>query len=179
MTPSSAPVSTRRPAAEEHHEYYGTYIALVPDGDVIDVMRGQLADVESLLGPVPSARGAWAYAPGKWTLNEVVGHLIDTERVFAYRATAFSRRDPNPLPSFDQDTWVPCGHYSTRTMRSLLDEWADVRRATIALAAHLPDEAWDYIGTASGRPFTTRACIWIVPGHTAYHLREIRTRYLP
>lgn len=168
---------TQRPAPTEHEAYYSHYISLTPDGDLAATLAAQIAKVGASFGSVSPQRETFTYETGKWTIREVLGHLIDTERVFAYRATAFSRGDTNPLPSFDQAAWAPHGNYNARTLSSLLDEWAAVRRATIALVENLPDAAWGNVGTASGFQFTTRAALWILPGHVEYHLAHLRSAY--
>ena len=167
----------RRPAPTEHAPYYAGYIGLTPDGNLVKTLTAQIADVEAVFRGMPADRAGYAYAPGKWTLREQLGHLIDTERVFCYRATAFSRADPGQLPGFDQDAWTPLGRYNERDITSVLDEWIAVRRATVAFAAALPDEAWDRTGIASGFPFTVRAAMWIIPGHVNHHFAKIREHY--
>jgi hypothetical protein len=159
-----------RPGADEHEAYYSRYVGLAPDGDVVDSMTAQIGEMERRFRSISPVQAGYSSAPGKWTLRRIVGHLTDTERVFAYRATHMSRADAALLPSFDQDAWNPFGSYDTRTMDSILDEWIATRRSTIALADALPDEAWDRRGVASGFTFTVRACLWILPGHVRHHL---------
>src|SRR6476620_2194115 len=139
-----------RPSSADYPEYFGRYISLVPAGDLIEIMTTQIATLRALLEPVGEKGAGYSYAPGKWTVREVVGHLTDTERVFSYRATAFSRGDTQPLPSFDQVAWTPFGQYDSRTLADLLDEWTDTRRSTIALLRWMPDDGLARRGVASG-----------------------------
>ncbi len=167
----------RRPVPAEHEAYYAAYIDRTPDGPLVETMTAQIDDVDRTFRGLPAARAGYAYAPGKWTIREVLGHLIDTERVFGYRAVSFSRADPAPLPGFDQALWNPAGRYDERPIDGLVDEWIATRRATIAFAAALPAEAWDRAGIASGFSFTVRAALWILPGHVRYHLAHLAERY--
>lgn len=167
----------RRPAATEYEAYYSSYIDRTPDGPLVETMTAQIAEVDRTFRGLSPERAGYRYAPGKWTIREVLGHLIDTERVFGYRAVSFSRADPAPLPSFDQALWNPAGRYDERPIGGLVDEWIATRRATIAFAAALPDEAWNRTGIASDFPFTVRAALWILPGHVRYHLAHLADRY--
>lgn len=167
-----------RPDPTEHSPYFGKYIAQVPDGDLLRMLETQNRETLSVLGALPEARGDFAYAPGKWTLKEVIGHLSDAERVFSYRALRFARGDQTPLPSFDQNDWVPQSGAAQRTLADLAAEYADVRRATLDLLSHLPPEAPVRRGTASGNEVSVRALAWIIAGHERHHLKIIREKYL-
>ena len=167
-----------RPDPGEHDEYYTRYIAKVPDGDLLSMLEAQGRETAGVLRGVPEARGDFAYAPGKWTLKEVVGHVSDAERVFSYRALRIARGDQTPLASFDQETWTPQSGATARTLADLVDELEAVRRATLALLAHLPAEAPLRRGTASGKGVSVRALAWIIAGHERHHLGIIRERYL-
>jgi hypothetical protein len=167
-----------RPDPGEYDEYYARYISLVPDGDLLSMLAAQGRETAGVLRGVPEARGDFAYAPGKWTLKEVVGHVTDTERVFSYRALRIARGDQTPLASYDQNAWAPQSGATARTLADLVDELETVRRATLALLAHLPAEAPPRRGTASGKGITVRALAWIIAGHELHHLGIIRGRYL-
>ena len=167
-----------RPAADEFAAYYGTYINKVPAGDVLATMAEQIATVLTLLRPLSEAKAGFAYAPGKWTIKQVVGHLIDTERVFSYRALSFARADASPLPSFDENAWIAPAKFDDRSLTSLVDEFVAVRRATIALLSGLPVEARTRRGIASGKEVSVRALAHILPGHVAHHLQVLKDRYL-
>jgi uncharacterized damage-inducible protein DinB len=167
-----------RPTADEYFDYYGKYIALVPDGDVRDHLRTQLFETVTLLEGVAEAKAEQAYGAGKWTLKEAVLHISDTERVFGYRMLRIARGDTTPLPGFEQDEWVPHSFANARAMSSLVLEFAAVRASTLALVDALPAEAWLRKGTASGHSISARALAYICAGHERHHLNVIRERYL-
>jgi hypothetical protein len=168
----------QRPADGDYFEYYAFYIGLVPAGDLVDLSRQQVHDLRTLLQSLTDAQSYYRYAADKWSVREVVGHLIDTERVFAYRATAFSRHDPSPLPSFDQDAWTPAGEYDARSLSSLLDEWEAARHASLALMKGMPDAALDARGVASDNSISVLACLCILHGHVQYHIATLERDYL-
>ncbi len=167
-----------RPAADEFAQYFAGYVNLVPDGDVLAMLRRQGADMTALLRDVPESMGDRAYSPGKWTLKESLLHLIDTERVFTYRLLRVARGDATPLPGFDQDAWVPNSGASARTMRSLLAEFATVRVATLALIESLDDAAGERRGVSSEKPVSARAIVYIIAGHDLHHYAFFRDKYL-
>ena len=127
---------------------------------------------------MPAARGDYRYAPGKWTLKDIVGHLSDTERVFAYRALRIARGDTTPLPSFDDQAWVAETGAGDRTLADMVEELADVRRASLSLFRHLPPAPWTRRGTASGQPVSVRALAYVMAGHVRHHLEVVEARYL-
>jgi hypothetical protein len=171
--------STLRPGTDEYAPALAGYVSRIgEDEDVVAVLARQLDDVLIRLGAVPASRGDYRYAPGKWSLKEVVGHLADTERVFAYRALRVGRGDPTPLPSFDDQSWVAEVRADDRTLADMVEEWGHVRRATLALFRHLPAEAWGRRGTASDAPITARALAYVIAGHTRHHLEVVEARYL-
>lgn len=167
-----------RPASDEFAAYYDTYIAKVRDGDIIDILREQGEAMRGLLARVPAERGQHAYAPGKWTLNEALLHVVDAERVFSYRALRIARGDTVPLHGFEQNDWVPQSGASDRTVASIVEEFVAVRASTVALFAGLPANAWNRRGTASGHPVTVRALAFTCAGHALHHEGIIRERYV-
>ena len=167
-----------RPDPSEYASFYAGYIALVPEGELLDLLEQQGDATLALLAAVPEARGGFAYAPGKWTLKEVLGHVADAERVFSYRALRFARGDTTPLASFDEKAWVPSSGARARSLAALLDELRAVRAATLALLRGLPPGVDLRRGTASGNEISVRALAWIVAGHERHHLKLIRERYL-
>ena len=173
-----SPELNRRPAPAEFAPYYAGYVAKVPDGDLLQTLDAGLSDYTTAFGALPEARGGFAYAPGKWTLRELLGHVIDAERVFAYRAMRIARGDTMPLPGFDEKAWVPASRANERTLADLLAELRVVRAATVALLRHLPDDAIGRTGTASENPVSVRALAWIIAGHPIHHLGVVRERYL-
>lgn len=166
-----------RPAEGEYAPYYDTYISKVPDGDVRKYLEHQLREVRSFLAKVPEGRGDFRYAPEKWSIKEVIGHLCDAERIFAYRALRFARNDATELAGFDQDPYVPAGKFGKRTMASMIDEFVQVRDATLALVRSFDEEAGARGGVASKNPITVRALVWIIAGHMAHHVAVLRDKY--
>jgi hypothetical protein len=165
------------PEPTEHAPYYGKYVSLVADGDLLQTLEAQVGQYEALLGKLPESRGDYAYAPGKWSIKQVLGHVIDAERVFSYRALVFGRNDPASLPSFDENAWMAPAGFDRRTLADLLTEFRAVRAATIALFRHLPDEAVGRLGTASGMRVSVRALAYIIGGHAAHHGKVLAERY--
>jgi uncharacterized damage-inducible protein DinB len=144
---------------------------------VVSVLRDQSAETVRLLRNLSPGKADYAYAPGKWTVKEVIGHVIDAERIFAYRALRFARGDKTELAGFDENTYVPTGQFGRRTMNDLLDEFEVVRASTIHLARHLDAEALDRRGTASQNPVSVRALLYIIAGHERHHVALLRERF--
>ena len=167
-----------RPDPGEYTNYYDKYVALVPAGDIIALLTVQLDDTVALLRDLSEEQALHAYAPGKWTIKEVIGHVMDAERVFMHRAMRFGRGDETPLPSFDENTYTPAGEFNARPLASLISELTTVRRATVALLAGLPAKAWERRGTASGFPVSVRGLAWIAAGHELHHRQILMQRYL-
>jgi len=167
-----------RPAEDEYSPYYAGYIARVPDGDLCATLAAQLADTHALVHAIPEARGTHRYAPGKWSIKEVLGHVIDTERIMSYRALRIARGDTTPLPGYEQDDYVPAGGFDRRTLQDLRDELAAVRQATIHLLRHLDPIALARRGTASGKPVSARALAYIIAGHERHHVEILTAKYL-
>ena len=167
-----------RPDRTEAADYYWTYIDKVGDGAICDILRTQLGDVTAFLSGISDEQSLHRYAPDKWSIRDVVGHVNDAERVFSHRAFWFARGYSDPLPSFEQDTAVAHAHADDRSWRSLIDEFRAVREASVTLFDSLPSDAWTARGMASGNPFSVRALAHIVAGHVNHHLGIIRDRYL-
>jgi len=170
--------ATARPEKTEYPTYAGSYVARVPDGDIVSILGRQLQETLALIRSIPEARGEFRYADGKWSVKEVIGHVIDTERVFAYRALRFARGDATPLEGFEQDDYVRGGSFDKRSLSDLADEYEHVRRATISLFANLDEEAWTRRGTANKNEVSVRGLAFIVAGHERHHVEILRTRYL-
>jgi hypothetical protein len=180
MRPSLASMTILvRPAAEDYVADFADYVAeIADDEDVLVVRAHQLDEALTRLGAADSSRGEHRYAPGKWSLSEVVGHLSDTERVFASRALWIARGEPTPLPPYDDQRWVSQTGAEHRALADMVEEWGHVRRATLALFRHLTSEAWRRRGTAGDGPITVRALAYVIAGHTRHHLRVVEARYL-
>lgn len=173
-----AAITVPRPSTSEYAPFYAGYVAGVPDGDLIALLEQQGEETIALLGAIAEEKSHHRYAPGKWTIREVLGHIIDAERVFSYRALTFARGDPGPLPSFDENAWAATSNAGHRTMQQLLDEYRTVRAATVALFRSFGDEEFARSGVASKNPVTVRALAYIVAGHERHHIRILRERYL-
>ena len=167
-----------RPAADEYAPFYAGYIARVPDGDLCATLGAQLVDTLTLVRGIPEARGADRYATGKWSIKQVLGHVIDTERIMSYRALRIARGDATPLPGFEQDDYVPAGEFDRRTLADLVEELVAVRHATIQLLRHLDPAALARRGTANGTPVSARALAYIIAGHERHHVAILRAKYL-
>jgi len=170
--------SIPRPAPDEFFEYYGKYIGKVPGEDALSALSSQIPETLGLLRPATEEQALHRYAPGKWSIKEVVGHLMDSERVFCYRALRFARADEKPLQGFDEKAWVPPGRFDARALKDLAAEFDAVRRATIALFSGLDADALARHGTANNNPITVRALAWIIAGHERHHVAILRERYL-
>lgn len=166
-----------RPEAGEFAEFYAGYVARVAEPDPVAAMAAQIEETGALLGRRSDADALRRYAPGKWSVKEVIGHLADAERVFAYRALRFARGDAAPLASFDETAYVPAGGFDRRPLAELLSEFRDVRRATLALFRGLDAAAWRRSGTASGKGVSVRALAYIIVGHERHHVEILRERY--
>lgn len=171
-------IVTSRPATGEYAPYYHKYVAQVPEGDIVDILRAQRDDTVRLVAGLDERKASHRYAPDKWTIAEVLGHVIDTERVFTYRAVAFARGDRTPLPSMDQEVWAAGSNARERTLQSLLEEYQAVRAATIALFGSLGDRELAREGIASDNRVTVRGLAWITAGHERHHVKILRERYL-
>jgi hypothetical protein len=169
---------TKRPGGTEAAEYYFTYIDQVPDGDILATLVSQTSDTIALLRGISEDDSLKRYAPDKWTIREVVSHVNDTERAFAFRALWFARGFEDPLPSYDQNIAIATADANSRSLKSHIGEFVAVRSATQTLFANLPEHAWSRRGIASGNPFTVRAMAFITAGHVAHHVRILRERYL-
>jgi hypothetical protein len=167
-----------RPVEGEYAPYFAKYIELVAGDDVMSVLRGQIAETLATLRAVSGEASLKRYREGKWSLREVVGHMIDTERIMACRALRAARADATPLPGFEQDAYIAAAGFDGRDWAGLIEEFEAVRRTTVMLFAGLQAEAWGRRGVAGGREITPRALAFIIAGHEAHHMRIVRERYL-
>ena len=167
-----------RPAADEYAEYYAGYVARVPEGaDLVELLGEQRDTTTAMLALLPAERGEFRYAPGKWSVREVVGHLSDAERIMAYRALRIARGDTTPLAGFDENAYVPQARSHDLGLPDLVAEWAATRQASIAMFGNLPAEAWTRRGSANGQVVSVRALAYIIAGHERHHVETLRTRY--
>ena len=186
MQSHSATPQIARPAPTESAPYFAGYVniavsAMASQGidDLVALLQAQPGQLRALLANTDQALGMYAYAPGKWTLSESLLHVADTERVFSYRALRVARGDQTPLPSFDQDAWVPRSGAMSRPLADILHEIDTVRAATVSLVRSLSDDALMATGVSSGAVVSTRALVWIIAGHFAHHVQVTAARYLP
>ena len=168
---------TVRPAATEYASWYAGYIERVPDGDIVTALRQGGEALTSALAAIPDARGDHRYAEGKWTVRTVIGHLIDAERIFAYRALRIARGDSTPLPGFEENDYASAAGSDARSIAGLSSEMHAVRASTVRLFESFPEEAWARSGTVNNAPVTMRALAWITAGHAMHHLAVLRDRY--
>ncbi|MBD0380777.1 DinB family protein [Paenibacillus sedimenti] len=168
----------QRPDRNEYAPYFSTYIDAVPDEDYDQFLRNQLDEVKDLFSQLSEEKGEGRYAPGKWSLKEVLGHMTDTERVMSYRMMRIARGDFTKLPGFDQDILIANGSFSEFTLKALLEDFVAVRKATFTLLGTIPDSAWERTGNVSERDVTARSLAYIIAGHAQHHLNVIQQRYL-
>ena len=167
-----------RPDVSEYAPFYAGYVSQVPDGDVLDLLARQIDDTAALVGGLTEVQAAYRYAPGKWSIKEIVGHVADAERVFSYRALRIARNDQTPLPSFDENAWMPFGNFEARPLADVLGELRAVRQSTLALYRSFTPEAIARRGVASQKEISVRAIIYITAGHERHHVGVMRERYL-
>lgn len=165
------------PRSDEYASFYASYVARVPEDDIVAAMTKQGEELTALLGSIDETRAAHRYAEGKWSIREMTGHLADAEAVFGYRALAISRGDRASLPGFDEDTYVRSANFDRWKMADLVEALAAYRRANLVLFRNLEELSWGRTGTANGSPVTVRALAWIIVGHARHHLAVLHERY--
>jgi len=172
-------MTQNRPQATEYAPYYEKYVAIVPDGEIEKTLEAQLREMKLLLGSVSEKGADFRYAEGKWSVKEVLGHISDTERVFAYRMLRIARGDQTPLAGFEQDDYVKAGNFPTRPLAELLEEFTAVRRASIVLLRSFDAAAWLRRGVANQKEISVRALAFILAGHDRHHRQILQERYFP
>lgn len=166
-----------RPQPSEAAPYYSNYIDLVTSDDIVSAIYAQKDETVQLLERISEEKSLYAYAPGKWTIRQMLSHINDGERVFLNRAFWFARGFQDPLPSFDQDVAVQFGQANQISWAQHVAEFRTVRWATITFFQNMPEEAWSRTGVASDNPFTVRALAYIIAGHVAHHTNVLREKY--
>lgn len=166
-----------RPEAGEHAPYYGRYISLVGEGNILATLDSQRREMMLLLSGRDDADGDFRYAPDKWSAKQVLGHVCDTERVFAYRALCAARGDRTPLPSFEQDDYVRNGPFAARPLAEIVEDYIAVRRASLTLFRNLDDQAWQRRGIANNNEVSVRALAYMIAGHELHHRRILEEKY--
>lgn len=167
-----------KPQPTDYPDYFENYINLVKPNNVLKTLQDQVLSMQAFLSAIPEDKEDFSYADGKWTLKEVVGHIIDTERIMGYRALRFARGDYRELAGFDEKSYIQNSNFNNRTLYDLAHEFAVVRESNIILIRNLPEECLDNKGTANGKEISVRSLIYVIAGHAMHHLNVIKTRYL-
>ena len=167
-----------KPAPTEHAPEFSNYVELVADGDIIETLEQEIENSLSLLRTIPQDKANFRYAPEKWSVKELLGHLIDSERIFSYRALRFARNDQTPLPGYEQNDYVRNADFDGRSLADMAEEFSTVRRATIQLFRPLNETEWLRRGKANENDISVRALAYIIAGHELHHMEVLRTRYL-
>ena len=162
----------------EYDPYYQKYVGLVPEDEIVPALDGQTDELDKLFDGVPEEKGTFAYADGKWTLKEVLSHLIDGERMFAYRVFRIARGDKTPIEGFEQDGYIENSHANRRTFSELLNEFRLLREANVLFFKNLETGDWVRTGTANNVEVSVRSLAWIMVGHIRHHTAILRERYL-
>jgi uncharacterized damage-inducible protein DinB len=169
-----------RAGSSEYPPYAAAYVNLVVGDQILSILAAQLERSTALLKSVDERRASeFSYAPGKWTIKQVLGHIIDTERIFSYRAHHVARNDAGALPGFEQDDYVAAGSFNERALKSLIDEFRIVRQSAIALFENLPQQAWMHQGSANKYSVTVRGLAFLAAGHELHHVKILQEKYLP
>lgn len=166
-----------RPDASEYRNYFERYISLVKEDDVLAVLNVQADAVHGALSGLSQERGGHRYAPGKWSVREALGHIIDTERVFGYRALSVARGETFSLPSFEEDRYAAVAGHDQVPIDELAEEFATLRRSHVLMLRHMDASAWRRVGLANGHPLSTRAAAFIMAGHVRHHATIYTERY--
>ena len=167
-----------RPQPSEHAAYFSRYIDLVPEDDILAAVEAQGKEMASLLAGIGEEKSAFRYAPEKWSIKQLLGHVTDTERIFGYRLLAIARGEAKSLPGFDENDYVRNASFDEQPFAELVAGFANVRQATLSLLRGLSAEAWTRNGKANDNPTTPRAIAYMIAGHARHHLRVLRERYL-
>ena len=174
---ASPALAIGRPQAGEYAPYYERYISLVRGEDILSTLDEQRRQTVLLLSGRSEAEGDFRYAPEKWSAKEVLGHLMDTERIFAYRALRIARADATPIEGFEQDDYVRNGPFARRALGDMIEDYIAVRRATLSLLRNLDEVAWMRRGVANKNEVTVRALAYIIAGHELHHRRILEEKY--
>ena len=165
------------PDASEYAPYYGRYISLMNADDILAALEEQAQETRAVLSGLSDADEDYRYAPEKWSIKEVLGHVIDAERVFAYRALRIARNDRTPLPGFEQDDYVRYGGFAEQRLADLIEEFVCVRRSNLMLFRQFSPEAWMRVGVADQKEISVRAIAYIIAGHELHHRQVLKEKY--
>ena len=167
-----------RPAPTEYAPYFARYVDLVPEDDICTTLKEQGSATESILKLLNDKQASYRYAPDKWSVKQLVGHVTDAERIFGYRALSIARGETRKLPGFDEKNYGVSGEFDRREWTDLIAELATARQATVALFRGLPEEAWERSGVANDNAISVRGLAYVIVGHERHHLNVLRERYL-
>ncbi|MFI5121079.1 MAG: DinB family protein [Thermoanaerobaculia bacterium] len=170
-------MKSSRPRPDEYDAAFERYVSRVPETDILSALERQPAEFAAALASVPSEREGHRYAPGKWSIREVVGHMLDAEHVMGYRALAISRGDKASLPGFEQNDYAANAGSDRRTLASLAAEFTSLRASHVLMLRHVDDAGWVRVGTANGLPITPRALAYVLVGHVRHHIAVLREKY--
>lgn len=168
----------QRPVKDEYSPFYERYIHLVPEGNLIDILSKQMVETTALLSVISETKADSRYAPGKWSLKEVVGHVTDNERIMSYRLLMIARGSQAPIAGYNQDEFVQAASFQSATFSQIIEDYKAVRRSTLTLVSGLPEQAWTRRGTANNLEVSARAIACIIAGHETHHINVIRDKYL-
>jgi hypothetical protein len=174
---NSARVTIARPEPGEYAPYYDRYISLIPGTDILGTLETQRRQMMLLLSGRDERDGDFRYAPDKWSAKEVLGHVCDTERIFAYRALRIARGDQTPMAGFEQDDYVSNGPFARAPLAEIIEDYIAVRRATLTLLRNLEEAAWVRRGVANKNEVSARALAYIIAGHEVHHRRILEEKY--
>lgn len=167
-----------RPSSNEFAHYYHKSIQEVPDGNIIEILEQQKLNAEKFFSSINEEKSLFRYAEGKWSIREVLGHIIDAERIFSYRALRFSRKDPQPLLSFEENTYVSNSNYNSILLMNICEEFSSLRKSNILMFKGFKEKMWTMTGIASENNVSVRAIAYIMAGHFNHHMNIIKERYL-
>ncbi len=168
----------QKPNVTEYAPYYQRYIDLITTDDIFSFFKQQTEEIVALFTNLSEEQASFRYAEGKWTIKELLAHIVDSERIFGYRVLAISRGEKNPLPGFAENEYVKNGKYENRSLQSFLSEYSYLSSANLELFKSLDEEMHAQKGTASGKEVTARAILFVTIGHEKHHLEIIKSRYL-
>ncbi len=172
------PLTIPRPVDSEYAPYFGKYVAQVPPGNILELLATQIEDTANLLSGLTEAQALHRYAPDKWSIKQVVGHLCEGERVFAYRALCFAHGDATPLPGWDENAYIAASSYERRSLTALVADFRAARASTVSLFRGFDDTELERRGVANNREYSVRSIAYITAGHERHHLAILRERYL-
>jgi uncharacterized damage-inducible protein DinB len=167
----------KRPQPDEYSAFAARYVDLVGDAPILEILKKHQQSTYEIFTGISADKAGYAYAEGKWTIKQVLGHMADTERIFAYRALAFSR-EVIELPGFDQDVYMEGATFNDRTLEDLANEFKTVRESSLYLFKSLTENQSTQKGIASGNPVSVRALAYMIAGHELHHIKILKERYL-